>query len=322
MEYETEEEGSQENRLEVRMEDDSESERRRLRRERKRQRREERKRRKEMKEAEREGKLKQVTIEEDENNNEEKTETGVEKKKKEKRMKRKERGKRLKDLEEQLASENETMKKSKTEVDRENEERGVVDEDDISDNATNYEIETKEGEVNEEEISDLAHNDNETEASVEERDDDVMVEMSDDEGTDREMVDENAPCVTSIDEQLEERELIERELKEQEEGRITLDVGCRHFATSRKILLKDKNSIFNVLLEEGKKHYFIDRDGAHFRLILNYLRQDCSTMLAALPRENKYLIELRNECIFYNLTGLRRLCENRLALYRSLGLAY
>ena len=134
--------------------------------------------------------------------------------------------------------------------------------------------------------------------------------------------DESVPCVTSIDRELEERERIEKEVKEQEEGRITLDVGGRHFAASRTTLLKDKSSIFHIMLEDGKKHYFIDRDGAHFRYILNYLRQGCLTSLAVLPRENRYLLELKNECVFYKVFGLEKLCEHRLALYRSLGLAF
>ena len=48
---------------------------------------------------------------------------------------------------------------------------------------------------------------------------------------------------------------------------------------------------------------FIDRDGTHFRHILNYLR-DGGIKLDALPRNRQVLRELRNEAVFYQLHGL------------------
>ena len=132
----------------------------------------------------------------------------------------------------------------------------------------------------------------------------------------------NEPIITRPDRMILEKEQIEKDLREGQEDRVTLDVGGRHFATSRKTLLKDKESLLTFLLQDGKKHYFIDRDGAHFRYILNYLREDCKISLAILPRENRYLLELRNECVYYKLAGLERLVETRIAMYRNLGLAY
>ena len=120
------------------------------------------------------------------------------------------------------------------------------------------------------------------------------------------------PIITQHDKVLEGRDRIENDLKDKQSSRITLDIGGRHFATSRSPLLKEKYSLFAILLQEEKTYYFIDRDGAHFRYILNYLREECSLSIAILPRENRYLLELRNECIFYKLKGLQCLVETRL----------
>ena len=130
------------------------------------------------------------------------------------------------------------------------------------------------------------------------------------------------PIVTVPDRLAEEREKLETDLKSKQSGRITLDVGGRHFATSKETLMKDKNSLFTILLEDQKNHYFIDRDGAHFRYVLNYLREDCTMDIAILPRETRYLKELRNECIYYKLMGLLEIVNARLDQYNSLGLAF
>ena len=127
----------------------------------------------------------------------------------------------------------------------------------------------------------------------------------------------SSPIITNIDMRIKERKEIE-DFRSKMEGRITLDVKGRHIATSRKTLLKDPNSIFPILLQDVRSHYFIDRDGAHFRYILNYLRQDCSLEMAILPRENGYLLELKNECVFYQPVGLQQLVETRLNLYRDM----
>ena len=79
------------------------------------------------------------------------------------------------------------------------------------------------------------------------------------------------PITTRHDEVLEERDRIENDLKDKQSSRITLDIGGRHFATSRSTLLKENDSSFpKILLQEEKTHYFIDRDGAHFRYTLKY----------------------------------------------------
>ena len=130
---------------------------------------------------------------------------------------------------------------------------------------------------------------------------------------------ETEPIVTRKDIELEE---IENEVQFTLADRITLDVGGRHFATTRGTLMNDGNSKLYTIAKEGKKHYFIDRDGAHFRYILNFLRENCNLSMDVLPRENRYLLELKYECIYYKLEGLRRLVEARLDTYASLGLAF
>ena len=54
------------------------------------------------------------------------------------------------------------------------------------------------------------------------------------------------------------------EMESLNDDRVTLDIGGRHFATSRRALLSQPNSLFHSLMEEEKSHYDIDRDGGHF----------------------------------------------------------
>lgn len=45
---------------------------------------------------------------------------------------------------------------------------------------------------------------------------------------------------------------------------------------------------------------FIDRDGTHFRYILNYLR-DGGISTEALPRSRQVLRELKNEAVYFQV---------------------
>ena len=75
---------------------------------------------------------------------------------------------------------------------------------------------------------------------------------------------------------------------------VRLSVGGVHFETSLDTLLSDPNSMLaamfsgrhNVMKDEDGR-YFIDRDGTHFRFILNYLR-DGNTYI---PFENQQIVE-------------------------------
>ena len=107
-----------------------------------------------------------------------------------------------------------------------------------------------------------------------------------------------------VKERLTHLDMIQRE-------RVLLNVGGFKFETNRHTLRKDPKSLLSRLPPGNT--VFLDRDGSHFRLILNYLRDDCHMgSPAVLPRERKYLLELKNECSYYNVKGLERIVERRI----------
>ncbi len=86
-----------------------------------------------------------------------------------------------------------------------------------------------------------------------------------------------------------------------------LNVGGHHFTTSVQTLTKDPNSMLAAMFsgrfemkpgEDGS--FFIDRDGTHFRYILNYLR----TGKLTLPEGATFLEELEEEAEFYQIQGI------------------
>lgn len=90
---------------------------------------------------------------------------------------------------------------------------------------------------------------------------------------------------------------------------IKLNVGGIIFKTSLDTLRKDSNSLlasmfsgsFDVRPDKEDGAYFIDRDGTHFRYILNYLR----TGRLVFPKENNVLAaELFFEAEYYKITGM------------------
>ena len=94
--------------------------------------------------------------------------------------------------------------------------------------------------------------------------------------------------------------------------RIVLDVGGMHYSTSRTTLTKYPESMLGVMFsgrhdletmqcEDGS--FFIDRDGTHFRYILNYLR-DGEEVLESFPNSTVILLDLLREAKFYQLEGL------------------
>ena len=83
----------------------------------------------------------------------------------------------------------------------------------------------------------------------------------------------------------EEWEALQREVQRMSElnkiaeTRIKLDIGGHVYATSILTLTKDPQSMLAAMFsgrhsvkKEEDGSYFIDRDGTHFRYILNYLR--------------------------------------------------
>ena len=63
--------------------------------------------------------------------------------------------------------------------------------------------------------------------------------------------------------------------------------------------------------------YFIDRDGRHFHVILNYLRDRTFTYHAENP-DYRFLMELEAEAEFYGLVGLIEQIERWLSLLYGL----
>ena len=88
---------------------------------------------------------------------------------------------------------------------------------------------------------------------------------------------------------------------------VKLNVGGHYFTTSLQTLTKDPNSMLAAMFsgkfemeprEDGA--FFIDRDGTHFRFILNYLR----TGKLTLPDGATFLKELAEEAEFYQIQGI------------------
>ena len=88
---------------------------------------------------------------------------------------------------------------------------------------------------------------------------------------------------------------------------VKLNVGGHYFATSIQTLTKDPNSMLTAMFsgkfemkpsEDGS--FFIDRDGTHFRFILNYLRNG----ELILPEGATFLKELEAEAKFYQIQGI------------------
>ena len=88
---------------------------------------------------------------------------------------------------------------------------------------------------------------------------------------------------------------------------VKLNVGGQYFTTSLQTLTKDPNSTLAAMFsgrfemkpsEDGS--FFIDRDGTHFRFILNFLR----TGKLTLPEGATFTKELEEEAEFYQIQGL------------------
>ena len=77
---------------------------------------------------------------------------------------------------------------------------------------------------------------------------------------------------------------------------ITLNVGSHSFKTTRNTL--EMHAYFNALIKHSSQEtYFIDRDGTHFRWILNWIRGS-----TAVPDSWEIYEELQFECDFYGVT--------------------
>jgi hypothetical protein len=88
---------------------------------------------------------------------------------------------------------------------------------------------------------------------------------------------------------------------------VVLNIGGTKFYSTRATL--ENSQFFSAMLDtRSKTHYklefFVDRDGTHFRHILNYLRD--KTVPDLYPSERKQLLV---EARYYNITGLVRELE-------------
>ena len=84
-------------------------------------------------------------------------------------------------------------------------------------------------------------------------------------------------------------------------------------------LLKDADSMLAAMFsgrhpirQENDGSIFIDRDGTHFRYILNYLR-DGGFVDGSLPEDKQTLKELQNEAMYYQMNGLVKTIQQMLS---------
>jgi hypothetical protein len=101
--------------------------------------------------------------------------------------------------------------------------------------------------------------------------------------------------------------------QEIQEERLIFNIGGTHFQTSKVVMRADPTSLFSLMLLpkspfRPNSTYFFDRDPAHFRIILNYLRNGAHIEIAVLPKEQRYLYEILQEAKYYKLLGLQTLC--------------
>lgn len=87
------------------------------------------------------------------------------------------------------------------------------------------------------------------------------------------------------------------------------------YTTSLLTLTRESDSMLaamfsgrHELLKEEDGCVFIDRDGTHFRYVLNYLR-DGGVNMDCLPRDRQLLRELKKEATYYQLHGLLQQIE-------------
>ena len=100
------------------------------------------------------------------------------------------------------------------------------------------------------------------------------------------------------------------ELNKIQEEIINLNIGGHKFTTSLQTLRSDNSSMLGVMfsgrhpiIKQGDGSIFIDRDGRHFHVILNYLRGTISSA-EHLSDDKIMLSDLSSEAEYYQLQGL------------------
>lgn len=133
------------------------------------------------------------------------------------------------------------------------------------------------------------------------------------------------PIMTAPDRRAEELHQLQSYLQRSQTDRVALNIGGQRFETNKTTLMQDPASLFALLFQEDNPirplgtSYFFDRDPAHFRYIINYLWNGCQLEQAILPREQRYLLELKHECTFYRISGLQRIVERRIEQIAAVG---
>ena len=101
------------------------------------------------------------------------------------------------------------------------------------------------------------------------------------------------------------------EVNKIQNGIVSLNIGGNKFTTSLQTLQMDPNSMLgamfsgrHLLVRQDDGSIFLDRDGTHFRIILNYLRGNISS-INQLPDDRLTLSDLLSEVDYYQLEGLR-----------------
>jgi hypothetical protein len=102
-------------------------------------------------------------------------------------------------------------------------------------------------------------------------------------------------------------------------SRVKLNVGGHMFVTSTLTLAKDPDTMLaamfsgrHALRQDDDGSYFIDRDGTHFRYVLNFLRDGCSFRPGTLPGDRAFLNELLTEAEYYQVSSLVRLLNEHI----------
>jgi len=105
-----------------------------------------------------------------------------------------------------------------------------------------------------------------------------------------------------------EAEKVKLALMNRFDGKVKLDVGGHRFTTSLTTLRRFPDTMIGAMFSgrhafqlDDEGYYFIDRDGTHFRYILNFLRSP-ETFLCELT--GPALNEFKNECDYYALNEL------------------
>lgn len=107
-------------------------------------------------------------------------------------------------------------------------------------------------------------------------------------------------------------------LQDIQESQVILNIGGMRFETSKVTLRADPTSVFAMMQNPNSQFrpcnniFFFDRDPAHFKIILGYLRNNCYMEKRMLPNEARYLHEILCEARFYKLVNLVTIVEDRI----------